>query len=409
MFTSLPCSITPASPGEGEVAKLHYRRYSLALRAGESLAAVLSEVFAILARAGIAPAPLHFALEDAPGGTACARLLEALPQLTPFAVRPPAPPGRAAPLRLANLDSRWQGSNPQAKGEPPSETMLEIASRLPSEFPVGSACFLLGPLRWTASSGAERKLYEASARPVPDHRPPFSSRSPSTTYLAAGVILQRLSTGGLRLWVTEQLPDATRGAPPAPAVQEILNRFGPAKREEVIHVPAAQEVREVPPPMGDLAAIHADYQNRLAEIVAGLTLPFTPPAPPEIAPLPPQPLGKIRTVIADTFKPDGWRRATERHPAGVHKLWKLTPAGRRLELSFDTGSWSRHVVGVLSLVTEHGTARFPLPADRSLRVQHLTPNSRVFAGVLANMRVLVAHLEQTWVADLEAAMQPPAS
>jgi hypothetical protein len=117
-------------------------------------------------------------------------------------------------------------------------------------------------------------------------------------------------------------------------------------------------------------------------------------------------LGKIRAVIADTFKANGWKRATERIPTGSHRLWKQTPGGRRLELAFDTGSWSRHVVCTLGLLSERGAARIPIPADPSLRMQYMTPNPQVFIGVLENMRMVVAELERTWVVEMEAAIGP---
>ncbi len=385
---------------------LHYRRYGIILPQGESFAGALANVFQIFDAAGLAAASLRFLFDDAPGGTACSRTLERFPELAPFARRTPPQLGRPASLRLSNLDGRWQGGNPEATGEPSRETLLAVVAGIPTEFPLWIAVVLIGPVRWNDSGVSEFRPREASARPIPINKPAFSGLAPSMTYLAPGVILQRLSTGGLRLWVTEQLPDATPDAPAAAVVQQFLARFGPPQTDSIFSVPEAQEVSEVPPPTADPAKIHAGYKSRLGEIVAGLSLPFEPPGPEQFANVPHEPLGKIRAVIVDTFKTDGWRRATERIPAGLHKLWKPTPAGRRLELSFDTGSWSRHVVCIMALVSERGAARIPIPADRSLRLQYMTPNPQIFAGVLENMRIVVAHLEGTWVVEMEAAMEP---
>src|SRR3954453_19433646 len=63
----------------------------------------------------------------------------------------------------------------------------------------------------------------------------------------------------------------------------------------------------------------------------------------------------------------------------------------------------------MALLSERGAARIPIPADLSLRLQHLTPNPRIFTGVLENIRIVVAHLESTWVQDMEAALGPVAS
>jgi len=246
---------------------------------------------------------------------------------------------------------------------------------------------------------------------MPIDKPPFSPLSPSTTYLASGAILQRLSTGGLRLWITVQLPDASPDASPSETaaigpLQKFFERFGPAQTDSLLSVPEVQEVRDAPPQAADPIKTHAGYKGRLAEIVAGLSFPFQTPGPEQFGQLPHAPLGKIRSAIADPFKKDGWKRVTERIPAGSHKLWKETPAGRRLELSFDTGSWSRHLVCSMALMSERGAARLPIAADRSLGFQYLTPNPQIFAEALENTRVVVAHLESTWVADVDAALGP---
>lgn len=382
---------------------LYYRRYGFVSPQRGSLAGTLGSVFQVLDAAGLEAPPLRFLLDDAPSGNACARILEKFPELEPFAVRPPARFARLASLRLSNLDGRWQGGNPQASGEASRETLLAVAAGVPAEFPLWIACFVIGPLRWDASGASRLRAREASMRPSRFGKPPFSGLSPSMTYLAPGVILQRLSTGGLRLWVTEQMPDAT---PDAPAVQQFLARFGPPQTDSILSAPEAQEAANAPQPSAGVAAIQAGYKSRLREIVAGLTLPFELTGPEQLARLPREPLGRIRTVIARAFKKDGWRRPTDRLPAGSHKLWKQTPAGHRLELSFDTGSWSQHLVCTLALITEGGAARIPIPADRSLRFQYLTPNPQIFTGVLENMRVVVAHLEGTWVNEMEAAMKP---
>lgn len=143
---------------------------------------------------------------------------------------------------------------------------------------------------------------------------------------------------------------------------------------------------------------------RQGESFAGLPLPFEPPGPEPMAQVPHEPLGKIRAVIVNTFQKDGWRRANERLPAGSHKLTKQTPGGRRLELSFDTGSWSRRVLCMMTLGSARGVARMPIPADRSLRMQYLPPNRRLFAGILENLRVVVAYLEGAWIRELEEAL-----
>jgi hypothetical protein len=63
----------------------------------------------------------------------------------------------------------------------------------------------------------------------------------------------------------------------------------------------------------------------------------------------------------------------------------------------------------MALLSQRGAARIPIPAGRRLEFQYQTPNPEVFAGVLENMRIVVAHLESTWVRDLEAVLNSLAS
>jgi hypothetical protein len=264
---------------------------------GESFAGALAAVFEAFDQAGIAIAPLRFLFDDAPGGQACSRVLQRFPDLAPFAVRTPAPFGQPASVRLSNLDGRWQGGNPDASGEPSRETLLAVAAGIPVEFPLWIASLLIGPVRWNAASGLELRE-AAGGRSKSLGKPPFSGISPSMTYLASGVILQRLSSGGLRLWITEQLPDDAPNAAAAPAVQQLLERFGPVQTDVPMSVPDDQAVTVAPPQAADLNRIHAGYKERMGEIVAGLSFPFEPPSPSQWGQLPHAPLGKIRAVIA---------------------------------------------------------------------------------------------------------------
>jgi hypothetical protein len=224
------------------------------------------------------------------------------------------------------------------------------------------------------------------------------------TYLAPGIILQRVSMYGLRMWITEQLREADEPEGTHDAMQTLLKRFGPPETNSVYSVPESQEVHVGQSASGEAAKVHAEFKNRMRDIVAGLAWPYRVPEPGEFGQLPREPLGKIRATIVATFKGDGWRAATEKMPAGTHKLWKETPGARRMELAFDTGSWSRHVVCTMALLSERGAARIPIPAEGGLRLQYLTPNPQVFAGVLGNMRMVVSELERTWIVAMEAAI-----
>jgi hypothetical protein len=378
---------------------LHYRRYGFVLPQTDSFAAALAAVFQLIDVSVLGTVPVRF-----PGGKSCSQILERVPELAPFAVCTPQP-DRSFAIRLSNLDGRWQGGNREADGEPSRATLLSVAEGIPAEFPLWIAVVMSGPLRWNEVSVADLIPREASAGRASLNKPPFSGQAPSMTYLTPGVILQRLSAGGLRLWLTVQFPEPT-DSPNLAVVQRFIARFGPFQTDVPMTVSEEQEIRVAPPEAPDPAKIHAVYKGRMAEIVGGLSLPFHPPDVTQFAQFVHEPLGKIRPVIVDTFKKNGWKRSPERLPAGSHKLVKQTPGGRRLELSFDTGSWSRHAVCIMALISERGSARLIIPADLSSGLQYMTPNPQVFAGVLENMRIVVAHLESTWLPEMESALGP---
>jgi hypothetical protein len=167
------------------------------------------------------------------------------------------------------------------------------------------------------------------------------------------------------------------------------------------------EVRAASPLAAEVAAIHAHHRENLPRAIAALTLPHRIPDAREALTMHREPLGQIRAVIARAFAPDGWKRATGRIPPGTHQVWKPTRSGRQVVLSFDTGTWSRHVVCTMALLTERGALNMPVPADPLGRTQYLATNREVLARILDNLRVVAAHLETTWIRDLEAALGPP--
>jgi hypothetical protein len=376
---------------------LHYRRHELRLPESPGLATVLARVFEALDAAGFAGAPVRVFLEDASSRPAgCERILSRFPSLQPLAAR--------APTRLSNLDGHWDAGTPRAAAESvPRETLLALAAGIPAEFALGSVGVLIGPLDWDGHTSPR----QAALRPQPPGTASFSARFPAANYLAPGVIVQRLSTGTIGVTITELIAGPSQDAAVPPAIEGLLTALEAPAKLRVITVLPEHEVSGAPaPPPPDAAEIQARYRQRLGEIVSGLPLPHELPDPLAALHLGREPLGEIRKVIASSFAASGWKRSARRLPAGSHQLTKLTPEGRRLLLDFDTGSWSRHVVCLMALLTERGTRKLPVAAERSLRYQYSAPNRKVFGQILENLRVVVDHLEGTWIAELEQALGP---
>jgi hypothetical protein len=382
---------------------LHYRQYQFNRLAARTFGDVYARILSALEDAGFADAPIRFMFEDRPGVSAgCTRILERFPEMEAFAIRYRAGVGGAESLRLTNFDRRWEGVTREVKGEVARATLLAIARGIPDEFPLAMVTVIAGPLRWV--DGVEPR--ETAMRTPRPGVAPFSARIPIMTYLAPCVILQRSGSGLAAMWAIEQLSDprARRGAPAG--IEKLAAEFGAPRVGAAMSV-QEREVRASAPLPPDAAAIHTRHRDNLVDAIAALKLPHQIPDARESMAMQREPLGQIRSVIVKAFAADGWKRATGRIPPGTHQLWKATPSGRQLVLTFDTGSWSRHVVCTMGLVTERGALNMPVPADALGRMQYLATNRETFTRILDNLRVVAAHLEQTWVRELEAALGPP--
>jgi hypothetical protein len=376
----------------------HYRRFTLRLHQTQPFAAVLDQILGAVREHAQLNGPIHFYLEDAPGHpSACQRLLDRIPECAAFVAS-------RFPVHLSNFGGHWDMVNRPAESQAlPDHILLTIARGIPEELPFGSVTMLFGPLSWTNGAPAA----EAALRTPAPGKPPFSARFPAQTWIAPGVILQRMSTGTSNVTITEQLPAAEPEAGPAAGVLQLLDALGAPVTESVLSVPenhAITDYSALPPPTP--AEVHARYRADLGRLIAALTLPNHLPDPNEILTAKREPLGQIRAVIVRSFADSGWRKAPGRLPPGSHLLSKMSPQGRLLVLSFDTGSWSRHVVTFLTLMSKQGAFRLLVPPDASLRGQWMTPNPRIFSQVLDNLRATVDYLERTWIADLERALGP---
>jgi hypothetical protein len=368
---------------------------------GHGLAAPLERVFE-----RIGDVPVRFFFEDAPGAgaaSACERIVARFPECLRFAPPRPARPVASRLMALSNVDGFWEGAIAWASTENVSrEILIGIVNGIPEDFPVGAACIVIGPVAWTDGD----PMTEAAARPYAPGSPPFSVRAPALTYLAPGVIVQRLSSGTVNVSVTEQLPDSSADRAMPAAVESIVAALGAPASSRTIGVSEERQVAGPPPtPPADFMNIHARYRTVLHSLIQKLELPHQLPEPGAVTAH--EPVGEIRAAIVRTFAADGWKRVKGRQGAGTHQLWKPTPNGRQLLLDFDTGSWLRFVLCIMKFLTERGAAKLPLHADASMRGQYLTPNPELFRQTLENLRVVVRHLERTWAKEMDDALGPP--
>jgi hypothetical protein len=121
------------------------------------------------------------------------------------------------------------------------------------------------------------------------------------------------------------------------------------------------------------------------------------------------PLRGVRSTIARVFADDGWKQASGISQTGTYELRKTSPGGRRLGLIFRVQSprgSSRTIFSTMQLVSDGGTLNLRVHAERSMRHDYEVPDSQVLSQILDNMRVVVKHLEKTWMTELEEALGP---
>ncbi|HUO03890.1 MAG TPA: hypothetical protein VMU16_01710 [Candidatus Binataceae bacterium] len=383
---------------------LYFRVHQFPVPGGEPFAAMLARVNECLAMADVAEAPMRFCFVDHPGSAAgCNAIIAKFSNLARFA---PGGGGQTAGLqsgRLSNLGPLWDGGAGCSADGFPHETLAEIAGGIPNQFPVAMAFYVIGPVRWI--DGIEP--CESSMRMRSAFVPPFSVRAPALTYMTPSVVLQWYSAAGSRLFVTEQTPSGDAKSPLPAGIKALYGAYPGAAASKPMAVPDGNRVTVANAPVSnDIHEIHARHRAAITAEVEKLNLPHVIPGPMEALKLVPQPLGSIRGTIVKAFAPDGWKKATGRIPAGSHEIWKPSPGGRRLQLHFDTGSWSRHVICIMRLVTEAGPMRIIPPASWPPQAQYSAPNPEVFGHILENLRIVVKHLEATWAKEMEEALGP---
>jgi len=274
------------------------------------------------------------------------------------------------------------------------KTIAAIADGIPTEFSISSVTLVLGPIPQETAMAALSSEHKPF-RDIP-------------TFCAQCVTLMWQSVAprnGQRysLVVFEPLPtdDATQ---PVPAWIQALYSVFPGSAEKItsdIDLKTSEYRMVVTWP--DRSFIGSK------SIGDDLKLPHQLPDSKLVSHLKYVPLKGVRSAIARAFAEDGWKQLSGRKQAEIFELWKTSPHGRRLRLILrinDSGPSVRSIFCVMELMSEDGNVKVTVLAERSTRREYEVPNSRVLRQVLENMRVVVKHLENTWVAEIEDALGP---
>lgn len=188
-----------------------------------------------------------------------------------------------------------------------------------------------------------------------------------------------------------QADAASKVAPePSPELAELLAAFG--KPKKTLRQPSQDAVASVP---SELIAIVRRYREGLGARVAALTLPH------ELVSGVGESAGPMKPLLVETFGPLGFEC---RGGVGTFSLRRRTAANHIVELSLDVGTWSHlftgflivHVPGArlsLQLLVATTTGQVPIEGAQG------------WIRIVENLRVVVEDLENSFVAEIEAAAE----
>jgi hypothetical protein len=370
---------------------LYNRTHGFSVATDAAVGRTLARVKECLAKAGVASAPLRFCFH---GSRGCAEIVARFPKLRRFLSSEGPQYGAAPDEHLSNFGPSAPGALAGPLGDVEFETILAIAEGIPTKFPISNMIFVIGPI-----------LEETAAIALSSQHRPLRD---ITTLCAQCVTLMWQSVAprnGQRysLVVFEALPtdDATQLVPAW--VQALYSAF-PGSAEKIT---------------SDIDLKTLEYRMVVTwpdksfvgskSIGDDLKLPHQLRDPRAAAELKYVPVKRARSLIEGVFADDGWKRTSDRKQARVYELWKPSAAGRRLRLTFRIQSSrpsSRSILCIMGLISERGRVNVTVLAERSARREYEIPNPQTFREVLENMRVVVKHLEDTWVAEVEEALGP---
>ncbi len=335
-------------------------------------------------------------LEDMPhGASAIARAIKKYPKLERYALPKVICDGYSRRL-LSNVVAHHLGGEPCEYVA--TDTLLALTLGFPRTFPFFKAeFFFLSGLPWQSDAAVEPSL------PAPEHYNLFGEPFPHVCFRA------HYTPSGYRAFVHAAVAlgnAATFGAvlPPLPTVAaECLASFG-KPRTHLMLQRTAQEEAELSETTAHLRALHEAWRDRSRREMGTLALPHALPTESSGTQFSPMTLPH-KAALVDVFKPRGYRYSSTDSGSGVFVLYKLTANGNRIEVSCDVGSKWRHYSGGMTVAGLRGRCYAPLPAHPKQPYESYDVGSgAIWRQLVENVAVLVDHLEQVFVPEVDATL-----
>ena len=332
------------------------------------------------------------------------RVLKRHPELARFVTEAAPMPGLPASRRLSN-GPLSAGANEAI----PYATLQAIAAGVPRSFPFGNVSLQFhspefGELNPTMTvmptmmagvlitdswwvNGRQRSLSACTVAEVAmgDKKLPAPS-GPIATVLAA--------CGKAKKTIQAPLPE-NLGTEPVPAIRLASGMLAPSANPEL-----AVKVK----------AIAVKYRDRLPEIVKEARLPHDLPGTAEMLSLAMGSLaGPKKPALERVFKPMGYSvRGGTASETGSFSLQRRTPANTTLLISLDCGTWSHSLLAMFLVYGMGFKAVLTLPPTEKAAIggQYKIGDAEQWQKIVDNLGALVAHLEQTFVPEIEAVTGP---
>ncbi len=353
----------------------------------EPLAEMFDRVIAGFEQAGMGSPAVQFALSDAPlpgHVSSVDRVLNRFPQMRRFldeaSPLPPMPSGR----RLTSRQTPGEGLD--------TATLRAILAGVPKSFPFHGVMIAF----------AAPALGEGSFQTL------LGEVTSGITLADSWWVTGR--SRSLSAFVFVEAESAAKKLPPLPdAAARLYAALGKAKRTVQIPLPAANPQIAQAAKAETLVAVGAvtsNFRARMPEFLDQLAFPHD--LPPMLEAMKVTPLGEkagpLKPALVKAFKPMGYDCKSE---SGTLTLRRKTAANSTLEISLDAGTWSRSLTAIFIL---HGLGfRTSLRLAVSKRAglgQYPIGGADRWQQIVENLQVLIAELERTFVAEVEAAAGP---
>ena len=276
------------------------------------------------------------------------------------------------------------------------DTLLALTRGFPRTYPFSNAeIFFTSGLPWQPVADVEPGL------PGPEYCHLFGEALPHVSFCAG------YTPSGYRALVHAAVAlgdaatfDATLPSMPV-AATECLAPFGKSRTHLMLRRTPDEEA-ELSQTSAHLHELHDIWRDRSKREMGTLVLPHVLPAEGSGTQYSPMTLPHKHALV-NVFKPRGYRYSPVDSGSGCFALNKPTANGNRIELSYDVGSQWRHYSGGMSVTGLRGRCYAPLPAHPEQPYQSYDVGSDdMWRQLVENVAVLVDHLEQVFVPEVDA-------